>query len=345
MIMDCVKPIIAWKCGTVRCKSDGQISPNLVFSYNQALKWFCTRYGAEGFAMLERSEVALPCGKCPNCLARKRRMQSVKLIHEKSLYENACFITLTYDEDNVPCTDTLSCDSPRKAYSRGSELPVKTLYPEDVTKFLKRLRRHLEYQCKRKHDGRDHVDHIRYFCVGEYGGRTGRPHYHIIVFNWFPSDAKFFDKRNYTSKTIAKLWPFGFHLVSRVVDNSCRYCAQYVTKKLVKSASPLDSCRIPEHVRQSTKSGGIGVPWFLKYHEHVGAVGYCTFRSNGIVYRSGLPKSYVRAFRKYFPEKWRAWRDRLLASPIAHVSSVEDSVARARLNAEWFRRTVERGVL
>lgn len=343
--MDCIKPITAWRCGSVRCKSDGQISPNLVFSYKEALRWFSSRFGAAAYYMIEQAEVTLPCGKCPNCLSRKRKEQSVRLIHEKSLYDNACFITLTYDENNVPCTDTLSLDNPRKVFSRGDALPVKTLLPDDVTKFLKRLRRRLTYQLKRKKCVRDYVDRIRYFAVGEYGGKTGRPHYHIIIFNWFPSDAVHRQGHDFTSKQIAELWPFGFHLVSRVVDSSCRYCAQYVTKKLVKSSSPLDCCRFPEYCRQSTKNGGIGVPWFFKNHDFCSKVGYCTFRSDGVVYKSGLPKSYIRCLRKYFPDKWLKWRDMAMSRVASNSMSAAVVLARCAKNLVNFRKSLERGVL
>lgn len=63
------------------------------------------------------------------------------------------FLTLTYDEDHVPCNGSLM-KSHIKQYvdlSRQSSL-----------------------------------GHFRYFLVGEYGGQFGRPHYHMIIFNASP---------------------------------------------------------------------------------------------------------------------------------------------------------------
>lgn len=70
---------------------------------------------------------------------------------------SAHFITLTYDTDFVPI----------------SKNGFMSLNKRDVQLFLKRLRK----KCN------DSEHPIKYYAVGEYGGKTKRPHYHIILFN------------------------------------------------------------------------------------------------------------------------------------------------------------------
>lgn len=70
------------------------------------------------------------------------------------------FITLTYDNNHVP-------RSARK---------FKTLDKTDIQRFIKRIRKNHD-----THGARTNT--IKYLCVGEYGTRYLRPHYHIILFN------------------------------------------------------------------------------------------------------------------------------------------------------------------
>lgn len=96
----------------------------------------------------------VPCGKCIEC--RKQRVNSwfVRLKSDLKQASSAYFITLTYDNSCITCTD--------------NGLP--TLDYKDVQKYWKRLRK-------------KQTEKISYFLVGEYGTNTIRPHYHAIVFN------------------------------------------------------------------------------------------------------------------------------------------------------------------
>lgn len=100
------------------------------------------------------------CGKCPNCMARKISGWSFRLMQEFKVSETSLFITLTYDTKFVPITE------------RG----FLTLTKRDVQLFFKRLRKN---HYTNNMDGKA----IKYYAVGEYGGKTNRPHYHIILFN------------------------------------------------------------------------------------------------------------------------------------------------------------------
>lgn len=93
----------------------------------------------------------VPCGRCVQCKIQKRNEWSMRILHESSYYEKSVFVTLTYDEYNVP--------------------NYNSLVKRDLQLFIKRLRKNL---ANRK---------IKYFACGEYGENTLRPHYHLILFN------------------------------------------------------------------------------------------------------------------------------------------------------------------
>lgn len=99
-------------------------------------------------------DVVVPCGKCPLC--KKRRVASwvFRLEEEDRVSSSSYFITLTYDDNNLP----------------KSENGYPTLNKKDFQNFMKKLRK-----CQKKK--------IKYYAVGEYGEKRFRPHYHAIVFN------------------------------------------------------------------------------------------------------------------------------------------------------------------
>lgn len=100
--------------------------------------------------------VPVPCGKCPPCLARRVSGWSFRLMQERNHSLTANFITLTYDTKHVPIT--------RNGFM--------SLSKRDLQLFFKRLRK-ISVRSVR----------IKYYAVGEYGGRSFRPHYHLILFN------------------------------------------------------------------------------------------------------------------------------------------------------------------
>lgn len=133
----------------------------------------------------------VPCGKCLACRIAKRSEWSMRMLHELDSFDDACFITLTYNEDNLP--------------SNGS------LIKADLQKFWKRLRKSLG---DRK---------IRYFACGEYGDKFGRPHYHAIVFG--------LSLRPDDRQLVRNSWRFGLVHFGLAQPDSIRYVAQYVDKK------------------------------------------------------------------------------------------------------------------
>lgn len=210
----------------------------------------------------------LPCGQCIGCRLERSRQWAMRCVHESQMHEFNSFITLTYDNENVPADRSLRYD--------------------DYKKFMKRLRA----RVNRTHDGAVISDKslcegeqagVRFYMCGEYGGENGRPHFHACLFGVYfrdrvlskmlPSGSKL-----YVSDVLESLWPFGFSSVGDVTFESAAYVARYVMKKITGDAAAehykhVDEngevfWREPEFTRMSLKPG-IGATWFDKYKKEV----------------------------------------------------------------------------
>jgi len=126
------------------------------------------------------------------------------MIHEARFHDHSIFVTLTYDPDSLPTGGTL----------------VK----RHVQSFLKALRQYLS-PCK-----------IRFFAIGEYGDENLRPHYHLILFGFFPSDARRINPGSknprWSSNTLEKIWSRGIVEFSDVTPETAGYVARYSLKKI-----------------------------------------------------------------------------------------------------------------
>jgi len=111
--------------------------------------------------------------------------------------ETAHFLTLTYDEEQIPWTNT-----------------KPTLHKPDFQLFMKRLR---SRQKRKKSQWK-----IRYYAVGEYGSETKRPHYHAITFNLHPK----------ILSELTDIWDKGFVDIGTVTPASIRYVTKYVINKV-----------------------------------------------------------------------------------------------------------------
>lgn len=367
-MIDCLHPVDAWKCGTVTAR-DGVRSVRLVFSSREAESYFRSHYSSAWRMIMDRCYMPQRCGKCSACQIRKRKDMSTRLANEASMYRDVCFLTLTYNDDNLPYTDLRPMMDVKKAdldnckglvdekpILRGTEARdvstwkqlQPTLVPNDITLFLKRLRKRVD----RDNPGQ----RLRYFAVGEYGSKYGRPHYHLIIFGWRPSDLVIHEVRaNYTvyrSPTLEKLWTYGYSTVGDVNAGVAKYCARYVTKKLDDCASYTNLPRLsrcPVFTRQSTRSGGMGAPFFDRFASHIMSVGYVTYRNGVNITKAKIPTTYLRRCRKYRLPVWLAWRDRAIQfhldqppvcltfySDLRRACDLDAELQRARAESEVF---------
>lgn len=222
-------------------------------------------------------EMKLPCGQCLGCRLDHAANWAARCVHEASLHDKNCFLTLTYDDDHLPENNSL----------------IKL----DMQLFLKRLR---------KAYPKEKYGHIGYFLSGEYGDTNGRPHYHALLFNFDFPDKKIWKKGKhgdslYTSEICQKIWQNkGYCVLGNVTSNSAAYVARYVVKKIKgRSASDYYGSRIPEFSLCSKKPA-IGLEWIKKYHSDI--FNYDQMILEGRKLRPA--RYYDKYYEKNFPEKY-----------------------------------------
>lgn len=221
----------------------------------------------------------VPCGKCVEC--RKQRVNSwyIRLLNERKVSCSAKFVTLTYDDSCIPFSDN----------------GLMTLQYSDFQKFVKRLRK--KYRSDRP---------IKYFCVGEYGANTYRPHYHVIMFNVKSDDY------------ISNCWNLGFTHIGDVTDQSIYYTLKYCTKNILTSENiDEDDDRVSE---KALMSKGLGLsfltPAMIKY--------YKSDVSRGVTLPGNRKLPLPRYYRdKLFSDSEKALRLRLLSEFSDHRYELE----------------------
>lgn len=225
------------------------------------------RHGGQGAA--DRQQV--PCGKCMACLQTKRAQWSFRLREHLRISENAHFVTLTYDDSQVPIMET----------DEGFFPVVDKL---DVQNFIKRLRK----ATKNK---------ISYFLVSEYGSDTHRPHYHAIMFNldndYSKATAMIQKAWSYIHKKDGKRYPIGFIKLGTVTDASIHYVTKYAITK-----SEYDGFGIKPFALISKGIGKSYLDRCTSYHDGNVERSYVTYE-NGI--KAPLPRYYKE--RLYSPEE------------------------------------------
>lgn len=212
------------------------------------------------------THVTVPCGKCEACMSRRRSQWSLRLTNEVADSESCYFITLTYDDDKINYTpDGFPC-----------------VCKKDVQDFLKRFRKSIE------------PFKIRYFVVSEYGPKTLRPHYHMLLFNY----PHLLD--NKLDEYIRTSWRNGFIRVDPVNPARINYVTSYC----------LDSSTLPKGYvknfmlcsrRPGIGSGYLDKDVILSYHRD-SMDDWCYLPQDGKVIKVKMPRYYSD---KIFSEECR----------------------------------------
>lgn len=220
--MSCYYPIRAWRGRGVTSSGKTRI----VFRVSESL--------------LNSSKMFLPCGQCVGCRLERSRQWAIRCVHEASLYEFNCSITLSYSPYFLPKDGSVSL----RHFQLFFKLLRKYLYPRKV----------------------------RFFHCGEYGDRHGRPHYHAILFNYDFPDKRFAEKSKagfdlFQSNFLDRLWNKGRARVAAMTFESAAYVARYCLKKITGKDADEYYAGLgisPEYVSMSKKPG-IGKGWYDKY--------------------------------------------------------------------------------
>lgn len=231
--------------------------------------------------------VSVPCGQCIGCRLERSRQWAMRCVHEAQMYQNNCFITLTYNAENLPKNGSLD----------------KTV----LQKFMKRLRK-------------EHGEGIRFYACGEYGDQNARPHYHICLFNFdFPDKLPFTVNngfRLYVSQSLARLWPYGFSTIGELNFETAAYTARYVTKKMTGEKAEQHYRVMDEETGEywdlqpefnlMSRRPGIGKLWLEKYVKDIYPYDFCVLRDKKLK----PPKFYDNVFDKWDPQQMEKVRSR-----------------------------------
>lgn len=238
----------------------------------------------------------------------------MRCMHEASLYEENCFITLTYDDDHLPVRGSLD-------YS-------------EFQRFLKRLRKFAEPKG------------LRFYMCGEYGELNWRPHYHACIFGFDLPDKQYLrttesGERLYASDTLSRLWPCGHSSVGSLTFQSAAYVARYCVAKRTGPQADAWYARsdadghfqlVPEFNHMSLRPG-IGAPWLARYQSDVFPRDYVVI--NGVQCR--VPDYYDKLFGRVSPLELDELKAHRVVDALARVDDntearllVKETVQRAR---------------
>lgn len=248
--------------------------------------------------------VQIPCGRCLGCRLEYSRQWAMRCVHEAKHWNENCYLTLTYNDENLPLDWSVS--------------------KREWQTFAKKLR---------KHTGPG----TRFFMCAEYGD-LGRPHYHALIFNYRFSDIKQFKVNQngdplYQSPTLDKIWKKGYATIGEVTFESAAYVARYnlkkqYNKKVDDLVVPLEDYfeadhpylfetpegrrvyRTPEFTLSSGASGkslgGIGAPFFYANYKDIYPSDFMIINGRKVK----PPRYYDKLYEKMDPEGFRSVQGR-----------------------------------
>jgi len=231
--------------------------------------------------------LTVPCGQCLGCRLTYSRHWAIRCLHEAQMHRDNIFLTLTYAPEHLPA---------------GRSLDKKA-----VPQFMADLRSELGHPA------------IKYFHCGEYGTDLHRPHYHVLIFGFRPSDERSCPSQKgsyplYVSSMLERLWPWGFCPYGELNFETAAYTARYATKKITGKKAASHYERVdpetgeifnlqPEYATMSNR-GGIGRSWLEKYFSEVYPSD--TVLVNGRLVRP--PRFYDKICKELNPDIFQAVR-------------------------------------
>lgn len=234
-----------------------------------------------------------PCGTCIGCRIRQASDAGIRGAHELRYHQHARFLTITYNPESLP---------------EDGELCEK-----HMQKFIRDLR----YASGER---------LRVFYCGEYGGKTGRAHYHAIVYGLKLED-EYPETKNqqgqvlYRSEEIERIWDKGTIYIGEVNETTCAYVGAYMLKDISGSYDKKEPYKLPlpheEVIREvrpyvrypggKNSGGGLGRRWIEEYVEDV--------FPNGIVHvQRGLQAAVVNAMAGGIPKVVAANKSRRMVA-------------------------------
>ncbi len=270
-------------------------------------------------------QIEIPCGNCPACRLAKANEWATRIECESKTWKGiGCFITLTYNNENLPI----------------NENGYQTLVKKHIQDFKKRLRKYIATKNEAVYEWENPRNKkiekpIRTFECGEYGPKKGRPHYHMLVFNWIPKDMKYYKQENeyplFKSKKLQKIWGKGFITVGTITYKSASYVARYTMKKagiakvereyydayepdeetgkmVMKTKYRNKKGLIePEFLSMST-ANGLGKKYFIENMDKIAENGGILINNNGEAHLKPIPRYFRKIWEKLNWLSYESWK-------------------------------------
>lgn len=212
----------------------------------------------------------VPCGKCIECRLEYARTWAVRASHEASVHSNSIFLTLTFNDESIG---------------------ANKLNYKEFQDFIERLRYHYDKRSEK----------FSYMVCGEYGEKTGRKHYHAILFGLQPPDREPLRKDLnghiiYKSPEIERIWGNGLTEFGSVTFESCSYVARYCLKKRGDPET--------DPLFKTSRHTAIGKTWLQENYLDIFTAGICVTRDGYLV---KIPRYYEKWCAKHHPEIYRRY--------------------------------------
>lgn len=296
--MACYKPLTAWQ------REDGEV----VFVERGRIQ----------------RQLTLACGQCIGCRLERSRQWAIRCIHEAKFHKHNCFVTLTYNTQNLPENGQLRKSDAVKFLKRlrqaawraatKNPLPTSELVGrEGILTSRSTANRRSANDAPQEAVARRPL--IRYYLAGEYGEQFGRPHFHICLFGIDFSDKHYLSKTGagsklYRSPTLEKLWTLGHSSIGELTFESAAYTARYIMKKINGNKQKEHYTKInpdtgeiyeltPEYNVMSRRPG-IGLDWFQKFKNDAYPEGRVVIRGK----KTNTPRYYDKQYAKLEPIKY-----------------------------------------
>lgn len=200
----------------------------------------------------------VPCNHCVECKSKEQQAFVNRCSQAAKDLGNVWFITLTYNEDNVPVQYDLDGEIQEVNPETGEVMFApsarhRTLDRQDIKNWKKRVKMRYERKYGKKLS-------LNYMICGEYGPQTHRPHYHAMFFG-LDQDAKNMLEQDWKENygfTFFKYVPsFSIDGVNQV-DRVSKYCSKYCIK-----VEELEDEQVKQHLVQKPRkmtSKGLGFP-------------------------------------------------------------------------------------
>ncbi|QCS36519.1 replication initiator protein [Capybara microvirus Cap3_SP_443] len=243
--------------------------------------------------------VQIPCGQCIQCRLDKSRKWANRMMAEARCWDHNYFVTLTYDDNHLPIRDWFHDED-------GSIQEGVTLLPDEISKFMKKLR--VYYERRTGKTG------IRFFGCGEYGEKSGRPHYHIILFNCELDDLKPYKATEcgplFNSAFLESIWSDeygqkGYVTVAPFTWDTGAYVARYIMKKQLGPPAYSyynEHRKIPEYVIMS-RNPGIGKFYYDQKKDEIYETDEIIIHKHGATIKAKPGKYFDGYYAAEEPEK------------------------------------------